>query len=385
MKTLACLALSLLSASTLVHAQKPAPVKFPAPTGPTVVFDTTDGRLTCKVFGKEAPVTSEHFLKLATAGFYDASGIVGVTAGIGGSGKPEGDAGAEFPAEKTPALSLEHAGLLGMSVKKGSTSASRFMILEHGDNEAKGGFTPFGVCDDASIAKVEAISHKLLTVGNRPVHPVMINKVFVVKDGEALPPETPNGPEQTMTYMPLPGSEIPAPEPTGPTAVIETTMGTLTCKLFNETKEGTANFIGLATGTKDWKHPKTRATMHGKPFYNGLHFARVIPDFMVQQSDMPGDPSGDGTIGYHFGNEIIPGLSFDRPGRLAYANGGPNTNESEFFVTEHEVHRLDGNFTIFGQCDPPSVKVVEAIARVPRNADNKPLTPVAIRSVTISK
>jgi len=80
----------------------------------------------------------------------------------------------------------------------------------------------------------------------------------------------------------------------------------------------------------------------------------------------------------------VPGLTFDRPGRLAYANAGPGTNASEFFITEHAVHRLDGNYTIFGQCDDATVKIVEAIARMPRDAHNKPLTPVVIRHVVIS-
>jgi cyclophilin family peptidyl-prolyl cis-trans isomerase len=143
-------------------------------------------------------------------------------------------------------------------------------------------------------------------------------------------------------------------------------------------------FIGLATGTKPYKNPTTHAEVRGKHFYDGLSFRRVLPDFMVQNADMPGDPGGDGDIGFKFDNEIVPGLTFDRPGRLAYANAGPGTNASEFFITEHPVHRLDGNFTIFGQCDDATVKIVEAIARVPRDAHNKPLTPVVIRHVVVS-
>ncbi len=156
----------------------------------------------------------------------------------------------------------------------------------------------------------------------------------------------------------MPVAGIPSPEPTGPTAVIETTMGQITCKLFDkEAPIGVANFIGLAEGTKPWKNPSTHVVMHGRKFYDGLSFRRVIPDFMIQNADLPGDPSGDGDLGFHFANEIVPGLTFDRPGRLAYANAGPNTNESEFFVTVAPNHRLDGNYTIFGQCDDASVKV----------------------------
>ena len=160
-------------------------------------------------------------------------------------------------------------------------------------------------------------------------------------------------------------------------------MGQLTCKLFKETPIATANFINLINGTKDWKLPSTQAVQHNRRFYDGLSFGRVIPDFMIQNSDLPSDPVGDGDIGYNFPVEPIPGLTFDRPGRLAYANAGPNTNQSEFFITEHPVHRLDTNYTIFGQCDDASVKIVESIARVPRDAHNKPLKPVTIRHITI--
>jgi peptidyl-prolyl cis-trans isomerase A (cyclophilin A) len=183
----------------------------------------------------------------------------------------------------------------------------------------------------------------------------------------------------------MPTVVVPSPEPTGPTAVIDTSAGTITCKLFSkEAPIGVANFLGLVDGTKVWTSPATHKPMHGKRFYDGLGFGRVIPDFMIQNADMPGDPSGDGDIGFKFGVESVPGLTFDRPGRLAYANGGPDTNQSEFFITEHPMHRLDEGYTIFGQCDDASVKVVEAIARMPRDEKNKPLTAVVIRKITIS-
>jgi cyclophilin family peptidyl-prolyl cis-trans isomerase len=161
-------------------------------------------------------------------------------------------------------------------------------------------------------------------------------------------------------------------------------MGKLTCRLFSEQAPiGVANFIGLASGTKGWSNPTTHAPAHGH-FYDGLTFRRVIPDFMIQNADYPGDPKGGGDIGVHFDNEIAPGLTFDRPGRLAYANAGPGTNGSQFFITEHASPRLDDNFTIFGQCDDASVKVEAAIARVPRDSHNKPDTPVVIRSIRIT-
>jgi peptidyl-prolyl cis-trans isomerase A (cyclophilin A) len=175
--------------------------------------------------------------------------------------------------------------------------------------------------------------------------------------------------------------------PTGPTAVIDTTMGRLTCKFFEQQAPITvANFIGLAEGTKDWTDPKTLQKVHHKPFYNGTTFHRVIPGFMIQG----GDPNGDGTgdAGYYFQDEIDPSLTFDKPGLLAMANSGPGptgggTNGSQFFITEEEVPQLNGKHTIFGQCDAHSVLLVASIARVERNASDKPLTPVVITRVTI--
>src|SRR3984885_3519355 len=130
------------------------------------------------------------------------------------------------------------------------------------------------------------------------------------------------------------------------TAVIETTVGKLTCTLFpDKAPIGVANFIGLATGTKDWKNPISGATKHGVPLYDGTIFHRVIPGFMIQG----GDPAGNGTgdPGYQFKNETSTDLLFDQPGRLAYANSGPNTNGSQFFITEVATPHLNGSYTIF--------------------------------------
>jgi peptidyl-prolyl cis-trans isomerase A (cyclophilin A) len=173
-----------------------------------------------------------------------------------------------------------------------------------------------------------------------------------------------------------------APVPTGPTVVIDTTMGRLTCKTFDkQAPVAVANFIGLAEGTKLWSIDQGRTKQRGKRFYDGLLFHRVIPEFMIQG----GDPAGDGTggPGYYFDDEIDPDLTFSVPGRLAMANSGPNTNGSQFYVTEAAVPHLDGHYTIFGQCDDHSVEVVKAIARVDRNSSDRPLQPVRISHVTI--
>jgi peptidyl-prolyl cis-trans isomerase A (cyclophilin A) len=176
--------------------------------------------------------------------------------------------------------------------------------------------------------------------------------------------------------------EAPPATPTGPTAVIDTTMGRLTCQLYSQEAPNTvANFIGLATGTKTWTDPITSEKVTGKPFYDGTTFHRVIPDFMIQGGDRLGTGAGD--PGYYFNDEFSPALRFDIPGRLAMANSGPNTNGSQFFITESPVPQLNGIHTIFGQCDPHSILLASSIARVERNAEDKPITPVVINKITI--
>ena len=176
--------------------------------------------------------------------------------------------------------------------------------------------------------------------------------------------------------------EAPPAEPTGPTVLFDTTMGRLTCKLFSaQSPVASANFIGLATGSKSWTDPVTQQKVTGKPFYDGTTFHRVIPSFMIQGGDRLG--TGEGDAGYFFDDEITPSLRFDVPGRLAMANAGPGTNGSQFFITEEPVAKLNGIHTIFGQCDAHSVLIVATIARVERNAHDKPLTPVVVNKVTI--
>lgn len=168
-----------------------------------------------------------------------------------------------------------------------------------------------------------------------------------------------------------------------PTAIIETTAGKMTCTLFpDKAPIGVANFIGLATGTKDWKNPVSGATKHGVPLYDGTIFHRVIPGFMIQGGDPAGNGSGD--PGYKFKNEVSSDLLFDQPGRLAYANAGPNTNGSQFFITEVTTPHLNGGYTIFGQCDEATVALVKQIAHMARDPSNdKPFRPVKINHITI--
>jgi len=171
----------------------------------------------------------------------------------------------------------------------------------------------------------------------------------------------------------LPGS--------GPlTAKIETTLGALTCELYDKKAPITvANFIGLARGLRPFKDKDGKWTK--KPFYDGLIFHRVIPGFMIQG----GDPLGNGTgnPGYRFEDETSPDVTFDKPGLLAMANAGPRTNGSQFFITEGTPTYLNGRHTIFGKCDPMSL--VTKIANVERGPRDKPTTDVTIKHVTISR
>ena len=170
-----------------------------------------------------------------------------------------------------------------------------------------------------------------------------------------------------------------------PVAVFDTTAGKLRCTLFeNQTPTTVANFIALAKGTKDWKNPVSHVTKHNTPLYDGTIFHRVIPNFMIQGGDPAGNGSGD--PGYTFKDEFVSGLTFDRPGRLAMANSGPNTNGSQFFITEVPTPHLNGRHTIFGQCDDASVALVKQIARMARDPrDDLPFRPVRINKVIIEK
>ena len=166
-----------------------------------------------------------------------------------------------------------------------------------------------------------------------------------------------------------------------PKAIFHTTAGDLTCELFpKQAPKTVANFIGLATGKKEWTDPETRQKKQGVPLYNGTIFHRVIPNFMIQGGDPLGN--GQGGPGYSFEDEFSPDLKFDVAGRLAMANSGPGTNGSQFFITEVPTPHLDGRHTIFGQCTPESVDFVRQIARNATDPrDNKPYDPVKINSI----
>ncbi|SEF49008.1 peptidyl-prolyl cis-trans isomerase A (cyclophilin A) [Bryocella elongata] len=178
--------------------------------------------------------------------------------------------------------------------------------------------------------------------------------------------------------------EAPAAVPTGSIVVFDTSMGRMVCRLFDkEAPITSANFVGLATGTKEFTDPVTSKKVTGVPFYDGTTFHRVIPGFMIQGGDRVGNGTGD--AGYYIEDEILPSLRFDVPGRLAMANSGPNTNSAQFFITEAPQPDLTGHYSIFGQCDEHAVVMVMSIARVQRGADDKPVTPVMLNKVTVLK
>ena len=163
-------------------------------------------------------------------------------------------------------------------------------------------------------------------------------------------------------------------------AKIDTGKGALQCKLYDDKAPNTvANFIGLATGKRAWRDPNSRLWVN-KPAYDGTTFHRIIKGFMIQG----GDPRGDGTgePGYVIKDEIWDGAKHDKAGLLCMANRGHNTNGAQWFITDAAAAHLDGNYTIFGECEP--VSVVHDIANGQVSGD-RAVDPVKIKSVTITR
>jgi peptidyl-prolyl cis-trans isomerase A (cyclophilin A) len=188
-------------------------------------------------------------------------------------------------------------------------------------------------------------------------------------------------PKATAAAVGATSTAAPAREP-GLYAIFNTSMGTITARLFEkETPLTVKNFAALARGTKPWKDPKSGA-MAAKPLYNGITFHRVIPNFMIQT----GDPTGTGShdCGFTIKDEIVPTLKFDQPGRLGMANvGSPNTGGCQFFITEVPYASLNGGYTVFGQV-VEGQDIVTKIAHVPTTGD-KPNTPVKLVTVVIKR
>jgi peptidyl-prolyl cis-trans isomerase A (cyclophilin A) len=169
----------------------------------------------------------------------------------------------------------------------------------------------------------------------------------------------------------------------GTYAVFDTTEGKIVCRLFEKDAPKTvANFIELAEGNREWTHPVRRKKSKDR-LYDGTIFHRVIPDFMIQGGDPAG--TGMGGPGYQFEDETKASPhKFDRPGKLAMANAGPNTNGSQFFITVAPTTWLTGKHTIFGEV-VEGQDVVDKITRVPRNRQDRPMKDVVLNSVTIER
>jgi peptidyl-prolyl cis-trans isomerase A (cyclophilin A) len=233
-----------------------------------------------------------------------------------------------------------------------------------------------------------------------PLRTFLFAAALLVSGSGFAQQSTPNAPDpnQTQTSSPSTTQSAPAaspqalpdapgaqehggPQPTGATVLFDTSMGQMSCRLFDkQAPVAVANFMGLATGTKEFTDPATKQKVK-RAYYDGTTFHRVIPGFMIQGGDPLG--TGEGDPGYSFNDEFDPALNFDVPGRLAMANSGPNTNGSQFFITELAEPFLDQKYVIFGQCDDHSVSIVKAIARVNRDSNDKPLEPVTLTKVTV--
>ncbi len=163
-------------------------------------------------------------------------------------------------------------------------------------------------------------------------------------------------------------------------ATFVTSMGDIHCALrADQAPETVINFVQLAKGEKEWTDPRTGKSTTA-PLYDGTIFHRVIPTFMIQGGDPLG--KGIGGPGYQFADEVGAFTVFDHPGILAMANSGPDTNGSQFFITEGTPDHLNGKHTIFGDCE--NLDVVKAITGVDRDDHDKPRTDVVLKTVTFS-
>jgi peptidyl-prolyl cis-trans isomerase A (cyclophilin A) len=176
--------------------------------------------------------------------------------------------------------------------------------------------------------------------------------------------------------------EITLTRTPGTYAILETSQGEIVCRLFDkEAPKTVENFVGLAEGTKEFTDPKTGQKTK-RPFFDGLSFHRVIPQFMIQG----GCPLGTGTggPGYRFADEFHASLRHNAPGKLSMANSGPNTNGSQFFVTVAATPWLDNKHSIFGEIIEGQ-DVANKISELPRDSSDRPRTAVILQHVRIER
>ncbi len=172
-------------------------------------------------------------------------------------------------------------------------------------------------------------------------------------------------------------------------ARLNTTQGAMVVELEEQRAPKTvANFVGLATGTMDWKDEHAGKAMTGTPLYSGVKFHRVIPGFMIQCGDPLTRHSdtarrwGTGGPGYRFSDEFHKELRHDKGGVLSMANAGPGTNGSQFFITEGPTPHLDGRHSVFGHV-VKGADVIGKIAKVPRGPSDRPNEDQVVESIEI--
>lgn len=186
----------------------------------------------------------------------------------------------------------------------------------------------------------------------------------------------------TVAILALTGLGAGWKETPGMYAVIETNHGTIVAELLDKQAPKTVdNFVGLAEGTKEYTDPNLKEKVK-RHFFDGLSFHRIIPDFMMQGGDPMGN--GRGGPGYRFEDEIVADLKFDKPGRLAMANSGPNSNGSQFFITQKPYPSLNGHYSIFGQV-VEGQDVVDKICSTIGTPSGAPKEAVTMKKVTIER
>jgi cyclophilin family peptidyl-prolyl cis-trans isomerase len=185
-----------------------------------------------------------------------------------------------------------------------------------------------------------------------------------------------------FAFMPLNAAPNPPALKPGLYAIFTTSEGAITARLYDKDTPGTvANFVALAQGTKPWRDPKTGAMVR-RPLYDNITFHRVVPGEAIQS----GDPTATGAhnCGVTISDELLPGLRFSAPGRLAVANNGnPDSGGCQFFITAQPMLRWDGKYTIFGEV-VAGMDVVSKISHMPVHGD-KPVDPVKLISVSIER
>jgi peptidyl-prolyl cis-trans isomerase A (cyclophilin A) len=170
--------------------------------------------------------------------------------------------------------------------------------------------------------------------------------------------------------------------PTGTFAVFTTSEGNFTVRLFDQEAPKTVeNFVGLATGTKEWTDPRTNKKVK-QPYYDGIIFHRVIDGFMIQGGDPLGQ--GIGGPGYTFADEFHPKLRHNKAGILSMANRGPNTNGGQFFITLGPTPHLDDRHSVFGEV-VEGMDVIKKIGTTKTDGRDRPVTDIVIKSVKIEK